>query len=70
MSPALLVFLIPVAVWAIGMRWYGRLFKKSIGSYRARDFLASVAVLIGLSLATIFTFLFCRYLYLQMTGQA
>lgn len=69
MSPALLIFLLPVAVWLLGMMWYGRLFEKSLGSYRVRDYLASMSALIALSLAAIFTFLFCRYLYLQMTGE-
>jgi len=66
----MLVFLAPLAVFVIGFRWYGRLFEKSCGSDRTRDFLAALVVLIGFSLATILTFLFSRYLYLQMMEQA
>lgn len=64
---ALLLFLIPVAVTAGWLLWYGKLFDKSVGSYRARDFLASLAVLCGGSLATILTFLLARGAYIQLT---
>lgn len=67
LSPALLVFLVPLATAAIVFIVGGRLFAKSVDSDRLRDLLAYMAVLLAGSFAVIMVSLLSWYAYTKMS---